>query len=86
MEQLRLERKVSARGQVVIPKDIRESFNMEPGQKVVFSVENGHITLESATKEEDFLEGFLNTPKLSGASDGQRIKELIKEQYEEDVH
>lgn len=36
---------VSPKYQVVIPKDVREALNIEPGQKLSAMVWNGHIAL-----------------------------------------
>lgn len=44
--------KVSSRGQIVIPENIREDVGIEEGTKLVMIEENGTITLK---KEEQFL-------------------------------
>ncbi|MGH2772874.1 MAG: AbrB/MazE/SpoVT family DNA-binding domain-containing protein [Actinomycetota bacterium] len=38
--------KVGAKGQVVIPKDIRETVGLHPGDEVAFSVEGPAVRLE----------------------------------------
>jgi len=44
---------VSTKGQVTIPVEIRETFNIQPGTRVGFRLENGSVSLElPATIEE----------------------------------
>jgi len=45
-----LVRKIGERGQVTIPKDIREAENLEGGDEVEFKNDNGKIRIE---KKED---------------------------------
>lgn len=42
--------KVGERGQVTIPKDIRDRFGLIPNSEVEFHVENGAIVLKKAPK------------------------------------
>lgn len=42
--------KVGERGQVTIPKDIRDRFGLGPNSEVEFHVENGSIVLKKAPK------------------------------------
>lgn len=37
--------RVTSKGQVTIPRDLRQSFGIEPNSEVVFGIEGGKITL-----------------------------------------
>jgi AbrB family looped-hinge helix DNA binding protein len=39
---------VTSKGQVTIPKEIRDQLGLKPSDKVMFSFENGHVTLRRA--------------------------------------
>jgi AbrB family looped-hinge helix DNA binding protein len=43
--------KIGDRGQVTIPKDIREQFRLGPDTEVEFSVVNGSIVLKKAPRK-----------------------------------
>ena len=43
--------KIGERGQVTIPKDIREQFRLGPDTEVEFSVVNGSIVLKKAPRK-----------------------------------
>ncbi len=38
--------KMSKKGQIVIPKDIRERFEIKPGDAVIFKIQGDKIVLE----------------------------------------
>lgn len=38
--------RISAKGQVTIPKEIREILNLEPGDIVAYELRNGTVTLK----------------------------------------
>lgn len=59
---LKLQSKVGPKGQVVIPKGIRDHFNIFPGEAVYFRTENDEITLETRSGEA-VLEVFFNEVK-----------------------
>jgi len=42
--------KIGERGQVTIPKDIRDRFGLGPGTEVEFQVVNGSVVLKKAPK------------------------------------
>lgn len=45
--------KMTTKGQVTVPKTVRETLGLEPGDRVFFEVEHGRATLAKAP---DFLE------------------------------
>ena len=38
--------RISAKGQVTIPKEVREILNLEPGDMVAYELRNGTVTLK----------------------------------------
>ena len=56
--------KLSKRGQVVIPKKIRDLTNIEPGDTIKFSIKENRIILEKIDPiEEDSIVEFLKKGK-----------------------
>lgn len=43
--------RVTSKGQVTIPRDLRETFGIEPNTEVVFGIEGGKITIVSKRDE-----------------------------------
>jgi antitoxin PrlF len=39
---------LTSKGQVTIPKEIRDELGLKPSDKIVFSLEDGHVTLRKA--------------------------------------
>ncbi len=52
--------KITTKGQVTIPQDIREELGLRPGTDVEFVAENGHVVLRKkrrrVTPVEDWLQ------------------------------
>ena len=48
--------KVKAKGQIVIPVDIRRKFRIEEGTRVAFLEDEGRLFLQPVT--DDFIEGM----------------------------
>lgn len=47
---------VTARGQATIPADIRRKAGIAPGDKLLFSIRNGRITVELALPASDTID------------------------------
>ena len=54
--------RIGEKGQVVIPKPIRDQFGLQPNAEVYFSVEEGKIVLTSKSGEE-ILSEFISAVK-----------------------
>jgi AbrB family looped-hinge helix DNA binding protein len=77
------QRKIGTKGQVVIPKDIRDMMGLSAGSTVIFEIKNGEIKIRKETPPSEFLEEFLQTPKKF--SKKKNIKKLLGEQIEERI-
>ncbi|THV21456.1 AbrB/MazE/SpoVT family DNA-binding domain-containing protein [Peteryoungia ipomoeae] len=69
--------RVSSKGQVTIPRDLRELVGIEPNSEVIFTVEDGRLMLSSknsseAIQERVRLAGLLRTLEaLEGTGDAE---------------
>ena len=74
-----IHRKIGPRGQIVRPKDARDSLGLKIGDEICIEVEDNTIKISPASIHEDFLKNFLSTPKkLHKKID---IEKIIDEQY-----
>ncbi|MCY4732335.1 AbrB/MazE/SpoVT family DNA-binding domain-containing protein [Natronomonas gomsonensis] len=51
-------RKIGKRGQVTIPKELRERFGMKGGDDVVIHEEGGKLVIERSVTREELAEGY----------------------------
>ncbi len=77
-----IRREMGEKGQVVIPKDIRELLSLRARSKVIFEIENNEVKLKPEKTAEEIVEDFLNVPKLKKKLTTKQMKELLEEQYE----
>ena len=69
---------MSTKGQVVIPKAVRQKLGLRSGDRVEFTVHEGHAHLEK--KEGDALKAFLAGPKTRWGKG--ELEKLLTEQYQ----
>lgn len=80
---MQVKRTVGEKGQVVLPKDIRDYVGIRPGSEVIFEVRGKEIVVTPQKGGKEFVEDFCNIPnKLRKSLDTKKIKEIMKEQYE----
>lgn len=79
---MRIRRKVGPKGQIVIPKVIREHLGITPGDEVVMEVREREVVISSGMRPEEFVEDFCSTvdKKLSRKIDLGRLLELEVEE------
>jgi len=81
-------RTVGKKGQVTIPKEIREKFGLKEGSKVSFEVKEDEIVIKPEKSGKDFVEEWCSIvkKKLDKPIDLRRLKEeYYQEQVEKDV-
>ncbi len=81
-----IKRVVGERGQVVLPKDIREQFGLRAGSEITFDARDDEIVVKPAKTPEEIVEEFCSiSSKRIRIKDGPKwIKRVLDEQYEEE--
>lgn len=75
--------RVTSKGQVTIPRDMRELTGIKPNSEVLFSIESGKLTITpkdatSAANENERLNHFLQTlHRLEGTGDQELDAEAL---------
>ena len=79
---MRVPRKIGPKGQIVIPKIIRDYLGIKPGDMVVIEVREGEIVIIPGSGPREFVEGFCSVvkEKLTEKIDLER---LIESEVEE---
>ena len=77
-----IKREIGEKGQVVIPKDIREHLGLKIGEKVVFEVKDEKVTLKKEQDVDEFLKEFFTIARLKQSISAKDIKKILEEQYE----
>jgi AbrB family looped-hinge helix DNA binding protein len=58
------EARMTSKGQITVPKDVRLKLNLKPGDRVLFIVENdGAVRMRAINKDISSLIGILPRPK-----------------------
>lgn len=67
--------KITSKGQITIPKEVREQLGLRPGDRIGFVRENGHFRLQKVLTESPFDKwaGYLKE------LEGQDVDEVIEE-------
>ena len=70
------EAKVSSKGQITVPKDVRLKLNLKAGDRVLFIVDDdGAVQLHAINKDISSLRGILPPPKRKATI--EEIEEAI---------
>ncbi len=73
--------KVMSKGQITIPKDVREILGISSGDRVTFVVENGNVRIiNSAVYAMQMLQKQMeNEAEVSGLTSDEDVMNLVKE-------
>lgn len=70
--------KISKKGQVVIPKEIREKLGFQPGDVLIFRISNGEVIIEKI--QESMAEILQNSPSLK--EDSKTFQRKLRSEWD----
>jgi len=79
---MQIRRTLSEKGQIVIPKDIREYLGLKPGSEIIFEIKEGMVLIRPKKDPKEFVEEFTNVPKKLKKIDIKKLKSILEEEYE----
>lgn len=68
---------ITSKGQLTIPKDLREQLNVRPGDKCYAWVRNGELVIIPRNKSVRDLAGILGEPPAGPLSPEENIDDVI---------
>ena len=73
--------KITVRGQITIPVEIRKKLGVKDGDKVVFLEENGRIVMENSVRIalKEVQEAFRGEAERVGLNDERDVVSMIEE-------
>ncbi|QQO10391.1 AbrB/MazE/SpoVT family DNA-binding domain-containing protein [Breznakiella homolactica] len=73
--------KVTSKGQITIPQDIREELNIKQGDKIIFFKENGKYYLENSSSValKVFQKEMKGASKEAGFKDSDDVVKYVKD-------
>jgi AbrB family looped-hinge helix DNA binding protein len=71
--------RISAKGQVTLPRELRESLSLKPGDELVYTILGDRMLVTPKNVDFNDLAGFLDAPPNGGASLQQIDETIIKE-------
>ncbi len=70
--------RVGAKGQVVIPKDLRDELGIEPGDEVSFWLDGDHVAVQPAHRRRP-LRGRFRSSRLTTELERERTADRTRE-------
>ena len=78
-----IKREIGEKGQVVIPKDIRDFLNLKLRGNIVFEIKDNEVLLKSEDDPEKIVNDYCNVSGKSKNTSIEKIKGVILERYNE---
>jgi len=78
---MKILRKIGPKGQIVIPKIVRDCIGIKPGDTVVIEVREGKIIITPGTGLREFVESFCSVVK-ENVAEKIDLKRLIESETE----
>lgn len=73
--------KVTSKGQITIPADIRKRLRLKPGDKVLFLEDEGHVMIENSSLValSTIQQAMADQARKTGVSTEDEVVDLVKE-------
>ena len=81
-EDMIIKRQLGERGQVVIPKDIRQMLGLHSGESVVFEVKNDDVRMKKEEDVKEFLKRFFSIARSKKSLTLKDLKKIEEESYD----
>ncbi len=79
MDEKEMIRVVTQKGQVTIPVELRRALGINPRDRVIFSMQEGHIILKPAS--ENLSSAYGAVPPLNHPEDFQALRDQAMEEH-----
>ncbi|ADC65940.1 transcriptional regulator, AbrB family [Ferroglobus placidus DSM 10642] len=80
-------RVVGKKGQVTIPKEIRDKLGLKEGEKVVFEIRGDEVIIKPEKKGKDYVDELSNIVKNKlEAPEPEKLKRLLYGEIEDRLH
>jgi len=80
---MKFRRKVGQRGQIVVPKIIREYVGITPGDEVFIEVREKEVVITPSVDPKDFVESFCSAVGKKKLSEKIDLESLLEQEVEE---
>lgn len=74
-----IKQKLGPKGQLLLPKSIRELLGIKPGEEIFIEVLENEVKIRSAVKPDEYLANFYEVPKKFQQK--VNIEKVIEEEY-----
>lgn len=74
-----IKRKIGPKGQIVLPKDVRDMLGIKPGDQIFIEIINNEVKIKPKMDVDQYLSNFLLTPKKLNKK--VNIEALLDEQF-----
>lgn len=80
---MQMKREVGQKGQIVLPKDVRDYLNIKPGSRIILEIRGTEVVLKPERTADDFVDYFSKTLKKPRRRISMRtIKKALEEEYD----
>ncbi len=79
---MKIRKKIGEKGQIVIPKIVRDYVGIEPGDEVVMEVRAKEVVITPGASPEEFVDGFCSVVKKK-LTEKINLQSLIEQEVDE---
>jgi AbrB family looped-hinge helix DNA binding protein len=80
-----IKRELGEKGQVVIPKDIRDFLNLKIKGNIIFEIRDNEVILKPEDDPEKIINDYCNVPGKKIRTSPSEIRKIIMEKYKDEV-